>query len=592
MTSYFEKLSALRTQMQTHHIDAYIIPSSDPHISEYLPDHYKCIAWLSGFTGSAGTLVITKKFAGLWTDSRYFVQAKQQLTDSGFELVKLQVQHAPEFIDWIQIHIEKGTVAFDGSLTSTLLAQTIIQQLRPKGFTIDGNLDLLSPIWTNRLDLPKAKAYTLPLEITGESTIEKVERIRDILKQKHIDFHVVSSLDDIAWILNVRGTDVPCNPVVLSYLLISQTEVNWFVDSDKLTEDTLREIQSYGIHIQPYSGIRAYLSRLPEQSKILIDTKRSCFGTYNAIAPHVEIVEATNPSTHFKAIKNTTEIQHQKETMIKDGIALTRFFMWLETHLHKDPLTEISIAEKLYFFRAQQEGFKDISFDTIAGYKDHGALPHYKADENNNYLLQAEGLLLIDSGGQYLTGTTDITRVIPLGIPLQEEKEDYTLVLKSMIEGSMAVFPTGTRGYQIDAIARRPLWTTQRNYLHGTGHGVGFFLNVHEGPHSFNPTPLDIPIVPGMITSMEPGLYRVGKHGIRIENLLLAKELGKNEFGSFLDFETLTLCYIDTSLIERSLLEDTHIQWLNAYHKRIYTALKEHLTKEEAQWLETKTKAI
>lgn len=591
--THIEKLSSIRTLMKEQGIDAYIIPSSDPHISEYLPEHYKCISWTSGFTGSAGTLVITLDFAGLWTDSRYFVQAVDQLEGSGFELVKLKVQHAAEYVNWISEKFNNGaTVAFDGNLASLAVAHAIKSTLEPLNFTINGHVDLLAPIWKGRPELPKTIAYTLPISTTGQSTQSKLDAIRSELKHKRATAHLISSLDDLAWVLNIRGTDVPCNPVTLGFLFIATDKTVLFIDPSKLESKTVEELNGFGVEIQNYTDVRKTLKGLTASDRILIDPKRTCFAIYDSIPNEVEILEAMNPSTLLKAVKNDVELQHERQAMINDGVAMTKFFKWIEENVASGTLSEMSIADHLQGLRAEQPGFKDISFDTIAGYKDHGALPHYKAEEKSNYTLKPEGLLLVDSGGQYETGTTDITRVITLGNPTAEEKEDYTIVLKGTIEGSMAIYTKGTRGYQIDAITRRPIWATLRNFGHGTGHGVGFFLNVHEGPHVINPSNVDIALETGMISSIEPGLYREGKYGIRIENLVVSKDLSSNQFGDFMEFETLTICYIATDLVEKSLLEKTHIDWLNKYNQWVYESLAPKLSAEEATWLKEKTKAI
>ncbi len=591
--THIEKLSSIRTLMKEQGIDAYIIPSSDPHISEYLPEHYKCISWTSGFTGSAGTLVITLDFAGLWTDSRYFVQAVDQLEGSGFELVKLKVQHAAEYVNWISEKFNNGaTLAFDGNLASLAVAHAIKSTLEPLNFTINGHVDLLAPIWKGRPELPKTIAYTLPISTTGQSTQSKLDAIRSELKHKRATAHLISSLDDLAWVLNIRGTDVPCNPVTLGFLFIATDKTVLFIDPSKLESKTVEELNGFGVEIQNYTDVRKTLKSLTASDRILIDPKRTCFAIYDSIPNEVEILEAMNPSTLLKAVKNDVELQHERQAMINDGVAMTKFFKWIEENVASGTLSEMSIADHLQGLRAEQPGFKDISFDTIAGYKDHGALPHYKAEEKSNYTLKPEGLLLVDSGGQYETGTTDITRVITLGNPTAEEKEDYTIVLKGTIEGSMAIYTKGTRGYQIDAITRRPIWATLRNFGHGTGHGVGFFLNVHEGPHVINPSNVDIALETGMISSIEPGLYREGKYGIRIENLVVSKDLSSNQFGDFMEFETLTICYIATDLVEKSLLEKTHIDWLNKYNQWVYESLAPKLSAEEATWLKEKTKAI
>ncbi len=591
--THVEKLAAIRSLMKQQRIDAYIIPSADPHISEYLPDHYKCIAWASGFTGSAGTLAITPDFAGLWTDSRYFVQATTQLAGSGYELVRLQAQAAPEYADWLAARLPPGSVvAFDGRLAARSLAQAVREKLQPVGITVRGDADLLTPLWVDRPELPNAPAYLLDDAATGASTTAKLQRLREEMRRNKVEAHFISALDDLAWLFNIRGSDVSCNPVVLGFAFITDTSATLFINPGKLADQDEQLLEESDVTIADYEGAVDMLGRLAAGTTLLLDPRRTCDDFYARIPHGVTVLEKTNPTTQLKAVKNGVEVAHTRDTMIKDGVALTKFFKWLEEHIGKVPITEISLAETLRAFRAAQDGFVGESFDTIAGYREHGALPHYKAVPESNSELKPEGLLLVDSGGQYLTGTTDITRVVSLGNVTGAEQTDYTLVLKGMIEGSTAVFPKGTRGYQIDAITRKPLWDTWRNYGHGTGHGVGFFLNVHEGPHVFNAAPIDVPIEAGMITSIEPGLYREGEYGIRIENLVLSIDLENTFFGPFMGFETLTLCYIDTALIDRELLDSRHIDWLNAYHADVYTKLAPHLNPEEREWLAGKTRAI
>jgi Xaa-Pro aminopeptidase len=557
-----------------------------------LPERYKCIQWTSGFTGSAGTLVITADFAGLWTDARYFVQANEQLKDTGFELVKLKVQGAAEYADWLAHRLSLGSrVAFDGNLASLLVAQTIKDTLEPLDIVVDGHVDLLSPIWQNRPELPQVKAFLLDEKTTGQSTVAKLAAVRADMERNRAEVHFISSLDDLAWLLNIRGQDVPCNPVVLGFVYVSANEAVLFIEPSKLDEAARQSLAASGVTVRGYGEAFEFVKDIRAAS-ILIDPKRTCFAIFDNISPTVKIIENINPSTSLKAIKNAVELAHIRETMVNDGVAMTKFFKWLEESLGKEELSEISIAEKLRGFRAEQPGFVDVSFTTIAGYLDHGALPHYSATPESNYTLKSTGLLLVDSGGQYRTGTTDITRVISLGNITQQEKEDYTAVLKGTIEGSQAIYPKGSKGYQIDAITRRPMWATLRNYGHGTGHGIGFFLNVHEGPHVFNPTNINIAIEEGMVTSIEPGLYREGKHGIRIENLVLSKAFEQSEFGDFMEFETLTICYIDTALVEKNLLDKTHVDWLNNYNAWVYEKLASKLTTEEQAWLAEKTKVI
>ncbi|WP_149527216.1 aminopeptidase P family protein [Sphingobacterium hotanense] len=589
---YIEKLASIRQVMKEKGVDAYIIPSSDPHISEYLPDRYKCIAWTSGFTGSAGTLVITQDFAGLWTDSRYFVQANEQLAGTGFELVKLQAQGKPEYATWLANKLEKGQlVAFDGNLAAVAVAQAVQDELLPLGIQVDGHIDILANIWEGRPALPTAKAYLLDVATTGQSTKDKLAAIRGKLKAKRTTTHFVSSLDDLAWILNIRGNDVKCNPVVLGFLLIDGDKNTLYIQAGKLSDADIASLNASDVTVEDYEKAFEAIRQINSEN-ILLDPKRTCFAIYDAVPDSVKIIEDLNPSTLLKAVKNETELEHTRNAMRKDGVALTKFFKWLEENVASGNLSEISIAERLQQFRSELDGFVDISFDTIAGYLEHGALPHYKATDESNATLKPEGLLLVDSGGQYLDGTTDITRVVSLGNITAEERVDYTLVLKGTIEGSTAIFPKGTRGYQIDAITRHPLWSKLRNYGHGTGHGVGFFLNVHEGPHVFNSAAIDIPVEAGMITSIEPGLYREGQYGIRIENLVHSKVIESNYFGEFMDFETLTICYIATDLVDKTILDQKHIDWLNQYNSWVFDQLSPSLSEEEKTWLADKTKAI
>ncbi|MBP3943146.1 aminopeptidase P family protein [Sphingobacteriaceae bacterium WQ 2009] len=590
---HIEKLAAIRSLMKERNIQAYIIPSSDPHISEYLPERYKCIAWTSGFTGSAGTLVITQDFAGLWTDARYFVQAAEQLQDTGFDLVKLVVQGAAEYATYLSTVLQAGdTVAFDGNLASLLVAKAVQEVLTPLDIRVDGQQDLLGPLWEGRPALPQGAAYLLPENITGQDTASKLAAVRAQLAAARVEQHIISSLDDLAWLFNIRGTDVPCNPVVLGFAQITAHEAVLYIELSKLSEAAIAELKGYGVRVASYETIYADVAGFKAGTSVLLDPKRTCYALYSLVPSEVQLVERINPSTVLKGVKNAVEIAHTRKTMIYDGVALTKFFKWLTENIGKEAMSEVSIAEKLRGFRAVQPGFVDVSFDTIAGYLDHGALPHYHALPEHEYQLAPKGLLLVDSGGQYQTGTTDITRVISLGELTEEEKADYTIVLKGTIEGSQAIFPRGSKGYQIDAITRRPIWETLRNYGHGTGHGVGFFLNVHEGPQVFNAAAIDVAIEKGMITSIEPGLYREGAHGIRIENLVLAEDFAESQFGSFMHFETLTLCYIATDLVEKSLLEQKHIDWLNTYNNWVYAQLSPYLDAEEAAWLAAQTVAI
>ncbi|MDQ8006584.1 MAG: aminopeptidase P family protein [Pedobacter sp.] len=590
--THLEKLAAIRNLMKNDGVDAYIIPSADPHISEYLPDFYKSIPFVTGFTGSVSTVVITQEFAGLWADSRYFVQAEEQLKGSGFELVKLQAQGMAEYIDWLGEKLPADAkIAFDEKTVSVLLGLQLEKQLAFKNISFE-NQDYVGQIWNDRPALPFAAAFLLAEDVVGQSAPSKLAAIRASLKKQRVAYHLVSSLDDMAWIFNLRGQDVGYNPVVLSFALITEDKATIYIDATKLSADDLTTLANQGVTIAAYEALAADLQQLPANSNILIDPKRNCYFMYKQLASTVQKVLETNPSTNLKAIKNEVEIANTRKTMIKDGAAMTKFFKWVKENIGKVEITELSSAEVLKNFRAEQDGFVGESFNTIAGYKAHGALPHYAATPESDVAISADGLFLVDSGGQYLYGTTDITRVIPMGNNTDEESTDYTLVLKAMIEGCKTRFPKGTCGYQIDAITRRPMWDYALNYGHGTGHGVGYYLNVHEGPHVFNASATPIAIELGTITSIEPGIYRNGKHGIRIENLVLTIKDEHNEFNEFYAFESLTLAPIDTTLVKKELLEVSHINWLNNYHQEVYEKVSPLLNEDEKSFLKEMTKAI
>ncbi|WP_316833851.1 aminopeptidase P family protein [Pedobacter nutrimenti] len=590
--TYQEKLTAIRQQMKADDVQAYIIPSADPHMSEYLPKHYKCIPFTSGFLGSAGTLVITADFAGLWTDGRYFEQATEQLKGSGFELVKQKVQHAPEYIQWLGETLPKGAaVASDEKLLSILLGDLLNQTLAVKGISIV-HKDYLSPIWEGRPELPSEPAFLIEDQHIGQSVASKLTEVRAVLQKHQAGYHLVSSLDDLAWLFNIRGKDVSYNPVVLSFALISEKEAFLFIDQYKLSTAEKEQLQKSGVQLLAYTDIEKHLSALPENSSIFIDPKRNCYAFTKVIPASVKIIKETNPSTLLKAIKNQTELANTRTAMVKDGVAITRFLKWLTETIGKTKITELSAAAKLRGFREEQEGFVGDSFTTISAYRTHGALPHYSATPESDAELKPESLYLVDSGGQYFYGTTDITRTISLGENTDEEKKDYTLVLKGMIDGCKSRFPKGTCGYQIDAITRKPIWEHGINYGHGTGHGVGYFLNVHEGPQVFNPTNNPVAIELGMITSIEPGIYRPGKHGIRIENLVNTISDISNEFNEFYAFEALTIAPISTAIVQKELLEQSQINWLNAYNALVFEKISPFLNEEEKNWLEQETRKI
>lgn len=590
--TYSEKLIKIRNQMQADGVDAYIIPSADPHISEYLPDYYKCIPFVSGFKGSAGTLVITHEHAGLWTDFRYFEQAEDELKGSGFELMKQKIQHAPEYIQWLTEKLGKGAVvAADHRLLSLLLGDLLTQKFSIKGISLTSK-DYLSSIWENRPGLPEEKAYLIEDRYIGQSVTSKLEQVRTVLQQQDASHHLISSLDDLAWLFNIRGNDVSYNPVVLSFALVSQNQATLFIDSNKLSATEKELLLRSGVETQPYQAIEKAILNIPSNSSIFIDPKRNCFAYYKLIPESVLVIKDTNPTTNLKAIKNETELSNTRTAMLKDGVAITRFLKWLSENIGKTRITELSAAAELRRFREQQEGFVGDSFNTISAYKAHGALPHYGASAESDTEVMAEGLFLVDSGGQYFYGTTDITRTIPMGNQTEEECIDYTLVLKGMIDGCKVRFPKGTCGYQIDAITRKPLWDSGINYGHGTGHGVGYFLNVHEGPQVINPSANPVAVEPGMVTSIEPGIYRPGKHGIRIENLVHTIKDVINDFNEFYTFEILTIAPISTKIVKKELLEQSQVNWLNNYNKVVFEKLSPLLSTEEAAWLKEETMPI
>jgi len=590
------KLDKLRSLMAQSDFDVYIIPGTDPHMGEYMPDYWQIRSWFSGFTGSAGTIVVTNTFAGLWTDSRYFLQAETELQGSGIELVKLVIPHTPEHIDWIVKNLPVGSrVGVDGKMISVDSVKNIRNAFTKKQMELVTNEDLISPIWTDRPAIPLSPIFNHDTEYSGISRVEKIEKVRADLLSSKVTHHLITSLDDIAWLLNLRGTDIKYNPLFVSYLLMDAETTNLYTNEAKISDELLEELRNDGITIYGYDDIEPDLKKLVKGNRLLIAPGKVNQALIDAIPTAVTIVEGMNPTTLMKAIKNETELGHLYQTMVYDGIALVKFFYWLEKNIGKQKITEISAAEILLELRKKQPTFQGLSFETIAGYGPHGAIVHYDPTPETDVELKPEGLFLLDSGGQYLTGTTDVTRTVALGTPTEEEKRDFTLALKGTISLSDAIFPVGTKGYQLDALARIALWKSGINYGHGTGHGVGFFLNVHEGPQSISPNaagPASTVLEKGMVTSVEPAMYREGKHGIRTENLVVCIPHTTNEFGSFLKFDTLTLCPIDHNLIEVSLLEKQELDWLNNYHANVFARLSPFLTEIECSWLKEKTAKI
>ncbi|MBN8946060.1 M24 family metallopeptidase [Rhodanobacter sp. UC4437_H4] len=585
------RLAALRAAMQQHGVAAVLVPSADPHLSEYLPAHWSARTWLSGFDGSAGTLIVGREQAGLWTDSRYFAQAEQQLAGSGVALMKLRVPHTPEHLEWLQQQLHDGDVlAVAGDSVAVATRHQIEHRLAETGATVRTDLDLPGEIWTDRPALPASPVVEHALAWACIPRAEKFARLRKAMRKLGASHHLVSSLDDIAWLTNLRGSDVECNPVFLAHLLVqANAGATLFVGRAKLDDALVAALAADGIGIADYASITSALPELGADDRLLLDSGRVVSSIAAAIAPEVTRIEAPNPSTAFKAVKSAAELDHVRDVMRRDGAALVRGFRRLEQRLAAGmTLTELDVDTLLHEERSAQPGWVGESFATIAGYQANGALPHYRATPQSHSTLQAKGLLLIDSGGQYLGGTTDITRVLALGETTAEQRRDATLVLKGMIGLSRARFPKGASGPQLDALARAPLWAAGMDYGHGTGHGVGYFLNVHEGPHGIRaPVPGGalVPLEPGMISSIEPGLYKPGRHGIRHENLAVVVEADRTEFGEFLAFETLTMCPFDRRALEPNLLNPEERAWLDDYHANVRAALSPLLADADLEWL-------
>ena len=585
------RLAALRAAMQQHGVTAALVPTADPHLSEYLPEHWQARAWLSGFDGSAGTLVVTQDHAGLWTDSRYFSQAEQQLAGSGIELMKLQVPHAAEHLQWLQQHLHAGeTLALAGDSVALTTQRQIERRLTESGARVRTDLDLPGETWADRPALPQAPVVEHDAAYVSVTRADKLTRLRNAMRKLGATHHLLSSLDDIAWLTNLRGSDVECNPVFLAHLLVETGgRATLFVQRAKLGDALVAALAADGIEIADYASITSALNDLGAADSLLLDSGRVVSAIAAAIAPAVKRIEAANLSTAFKARKNAAELDHIREVMRRDGAALVCAFRRLEQRLAAGmSLTELDVDTLLHEERSIQPGYKGESFATIAGYQANGALPHYRATPQAHSTLQPKGLLLIDSGGQYLGGTTDITRVLALGPTTSEQRRDATLVMKGMIALSRSRFPKGASGPQLDALARAPLWASGMDYGHGTGHGVGYFLNVHEGPHGIRPPIAGgalVPLEPGMISSIEPGLYKPGRHGIRHENLAVVIEAELTEFGEFYAFETLTLCPFDRRALEVSLLNPEERAWLDDYHAGVRAALSPLLEDADLEWL-------
>lgn len=596
MNEINQRLEKLREVMRREHLSAFIFPSTDAHQSEYVADHWQGRAWISGFNGSAGTAVVTMRSAALWTDSRYFIAAEEQLRGTEFQLMKLKVEGTPTISDWIASELSQNEdecreVGLDGMVNSYNDTMALISDLRKAGgITVRTNFDPLEQIWMNRPAIPENPVEIQSLNFAGETVDDKIQRIRKALREHHADGILVSALDDIAWTLNLRGTDVHCNPVFVSYLLISSDQVSLFVNPKKISSEVKAYLDEHGISLFDYNQVEEGLESYADYN-ILLDGDETSFCLWKSVKCQ-EIIAAKSPIPVMKAVKNATEIEGYHRAMLRDGVAMVKFLKWLKPAVEAGGQTEMSIDKKLTSLRAEQNLFRDISFDTIAGYQAHGAIVHYEATPETDAPLLPEGLILIDSGAQYQDGTTDITRTIALGPVTEEMKHVYTLVLKGHIQLELAKFPDGASGTQIDALSRECMWREGYNFLHGTGHGVGSYLNVHEGPHQIRMEWKPTPLRAGMTVTDEPGLYLKGKFGVRIENTLLIKDFVETTFGKFLQMESLTLCPIDTAPIDVDMLLLEEVEWLNAYHRDVFEKLSPYLEDEEVGWLAEATKPL
>lgn len=596
MNEINQRLEKLREVMRREHLSAFIFPSTDAHQSEYVADHWQGRAWISGFNGSAGTAVVTMRSAALWTDSRYFIAAEEQLRGTEFQLMKLKVEGTPTISDWIASELSQNEdecreVGLDGMVNSYNDTMALISDLRKAGgITVRTNFDPLEQIWMNRPAIPENPVEIQSLNFAGETVDDKIQRIRKALREHHADGILVSALDDIAWTLNLRGTDVHCNPVFVSYLLISSDQVSLFVNPKKISSEVKAYLDEHGISLFDYNQVEEGLESYADYN-ILLDGDETSFCLWKSVKCQ-EIIAAKSPIPVMKAVKNATEIEGYHRAMLRDGVAMVKFLKWLKPAVEAGGQTEMSIDKKLTSLRAEQNLFRDISFDTIAGYQAHGAIVHYEATPETDAPLLPEGLILIDSGAQYQDGTTDITRTIALGPVTEEMKHVYTLVLKGHIQLELAKFPDGASGTQIDALSRECMWREGYNFLHGTGHGVGSYLNVHEGPHQIRMEWKPTPLRAGMTVTDEPGLYLKGKFGVRIENTLLIKDFVETTFGKFLQMESLTFCPIDTAPIDVDMFLLEEVEWLNAYHREVFEKLSPYLEDEEVGWLAEATKPL
>ena len=589
------RLAAFRQEMKKRQLSAFIVPSTDPHSGEYVPEHWDTRKWISGFTGSAGTAVITLSDAGLWTDSRYFIQAEEQLEGTGITLFKDRLPETPSIGEWLGSILKEGDkVGIDGWVNSHQEAQGLYNELKTYGLSLESMTeDIFTTLWEDRPSMPQTPVFILGEELTGASCTEKINRIREAISKNGASAIILSALDEIAWTLNLRGDDVHCNPVFISYLLISEEGYTLYILEEKITDEVRSYLKEHRVEIKTYPSLAEDIRTFKEKHRgVLQISPLANEALYNLSSTYTDAIVAPSPVALMKAVKNEIEQAGFRKAMERDGVALVKFLRWLEEAVPAGGESELSVDKKLYEFRAEQANFKGISFDTIAGYKEHAAIVHYEATPETDIPLKPEGLLLLDSGAQYLDGTTDITRTLPLGPLTEEEKQDYTLVLKGHLQLQNAQFPAGTCGTQLDVLARSAMWKCGINYLHGTGHGIGHFLCVHEGPHQIRMNHMPTLLEPGMIVTDEPGIYKAGRHGIRIENTLLIVPAQETEFGKFYKFEPLTLCPIAKEAIAICLLNDEELAWLNEYHQMVYDRLHPYLNEEEQAWLKEATSSL
>jgi Xaa-Pro aminopeptidase len=588
-----EKIDHIRRMMKDNSIDAVIISGNDPHQSEYIADHWQARQWLTGFTGSAGTAVITLEHAILWTDFRYYIQAAKQIKGSRFELYKTGEPDVPDFEKYLAEILQPGdTIGIDGNLFSRASVNKYKARFKEKEISLNTDGDFIKVLWQDRPLMPVSKAFPLLKKYAGKSRTKKIEQIRESMNDKGSSFHLMATLDDIAWTLNLRGKDIHTNPVNIAYVLIAPAKVTLFLNLQKIDKELEKELKLDGIDIAEYEDIYDVLPKIPDNKVILIDPENINYRLYQSINKKCKIIEKPNPAIALKAVKNDIEISHLKQTAVKDGAAVVNFLFWLENKGEDTKLSEISSAGKLYEFRRAQDLFIDNSFDPIMAYKEHSAMCHYSATEETDAIIKNKGMFLTDSGGNYLTGTTDITRTVCRSTPTKQQIQDYTLVLKGHIAVASTFFPKGTRGFQIDTLSRQYLWNKGMDFGHGTGHGVGFFLSVHEGPARISPHPIDVKLEKGMVLTNEPGVYREGEYGIRLENMIFVDQAFENNFGTFMKFNNLTYCHFEKDLIHKDMLDKEEKKWINEYHARVYEKLSPVLDIDVSLWLRNKTEPL